>query len=146
MTMNYSNMKDWELLAERSHMEQLGFNGEVQILEIDEELQRRRSEKAQEPATMVRELIKVKILSEGKHSKNKRYVGPMGHYQYTAEETELNEVFVSFQTHYPGSMAKMVFDDDFNLQKIAVTGAGAKTFNKAIKKTAEKWFDQEYRG
>jgi hypothetical protein len=43
MTMNYKELTSGELLAERSHMEQLGFAGETFILDIDEELAARRA-------------------------------------------------------------------------------------------------------
>jgi hypothetical protein len=143
--MDYRAMMDWELLAERSHMEQLGFNGEIQILEIDEELTRRRAEKADKPATMVREDIKGKVLQNGKHRTHKRYVSSMGNYEYTPIETELNEMMVQFSSHYPGSIAHIVYDDLNEIQKIKTSGAGSRTFNEAIKKTASKWFEQEYR-
>jgi len=38
---NVKTMTDVELLMEKSHMEQLGFSGEVQLLEINEELAKR---------------------------------------------------------------------------------------------------------
>lgn len=40
--LNYQNMSDVELLMEKSHMEQIGYAGEVQLLEINEELGRRK--------------------------------------------------------------------------------------------------------
>jgi hypothetical protein len=43
--MNYKNMSDVELLAEKSYMEQLGYAGEVQLMEINEELAKRFEER-----------------------------------------------------------------------------------------------------
>lgn len=45
--MNYSQMTDVELLMEKSHMEQVGYAGEVQLLEINEELEKRWSARRQ---------------------------------------------------------------------------------------------------
>jgi hypothetical protein len=144
--MNYREMKDWELLAERSHMEQLGFNGEIQILEIDEELTRRRSEKAQEAATVAKESIKAKVFNEGKHQKGKRYVTNYGHYGYKYEDTELNEVSITLYDRYPGANATIVYNAEQEIQKITAFGPMSRTFNEAIKSTAGKWFKENYKG
>jgi hypothetical protein len=42
--MMYKTMTTAELLAEKSHMEQLGYVGDVQLLEITEELNKRRAD------------------------------------------------------------------------------------------------------
>lgn len=46
--MDYSQMTDIELLMEKSYMEQVGYAGEVQLLEINEEIQKRFAERKQQ--------------------------------------------------------------------------------------------------
>jgi hypothetical protein len=51
---NYQNMTDVELLMEKSHMEQIGYAGEVQLMDINEELQNRwNARKQQEQAVEI---------------------------------------------------------------------------------------------
>ena len=47
---NYKNMTDVELLMEKCYMEQLGYAGEVQLLEINEELASRKQARQQAEA------------------------------------------------------------------------------------------------